>query len=42
MINFYRESNRMAFEINISVSKYSKLDMSFRLLELARIVRKEP
>lgn len=40
MINFYKENNRLSFEINISNTQSSELDMSFRLLELAKIVRK--
>ncbi|MEP2772153.1 MAG: YfiR family protein [Fulvivirga sp.] len=40
MINFYKENNRLSFEINISNAQSSELDMSFRLLELAKIVRK--
>lgn len=41
MINFYTENNRVGFEVNISTSKRIDLDVSFRLLELAKIVKDE-
>lgn len=39
MINFYNEDNRIKFEFNVSASKRNELEVSFRLLELARIVK---
>lgn len=40
MINFYNEQNKIRFEFNISASKKNDLEVSFRLLELARIIKK--
>lgn len=39
IINFYNQDNKIRFEFNISASKRNDLDVSFRLLELARIVK---
>lgn len=39
IINFYTEDNKIRFEFNISAAKEIDLDVSFRLLELAKIVK---
>jgi len=41
MINFFIDNNRVGFEVNISTTKKMDLDVSFRLLELAKIVKDE-
>jgi len=38
MINFYSDSDRIRFEINQKAVKKSRLDLSSRLLQIARIV----
>lgn len=40
IINFYLEQNKVRFELNISAAKSSGLDVDFRLLEAAKIVKK--
>ncbi|MBL6445593.1 YfiR family protein [Fulvivirga sp. 29W222] len=40
IINFYLEQNKVRFELNISAAKSSGLDIDFRLLEAARIIKK--
>ncbi|UII31327.1 YfiR family protein [Fulvivirga ulvae] len=40
IINFYLEQNKVRFELNISAAKSSGLDVDFRLLEAARIIKK--
>ena len=40
IINFYNEQNKVRFEFNISASKKNDLEVSFRLLEMARIIKR--
>lgn len=40
IINFYLEQNKVRFELNISAAKSSGLDVDFRLLEAAKIIKK--
>lgn len=40
IINFYLDQNKVRFELNISAAKSSGLDVDFRLLEAAKIVKK--
>ena len=39
LINFYSEKNRIGFEFNLLAAKKNDLEVSFRLLELARIIK---
>jgi len=39
IVNFYRENNRVKIEINIDAAEQSKLKISSKLLNLARIIR---
>jgi len=39
IINFYKEGDKIRFELNISAAKDSGLEVSFRLLESARIIK---
>ena len=41
IINFYKENNKVRFEVNEDTAKDSKLAISSHLLKLARIVRRE-
>lgn len=38
IINFYIEQDRVRFEINVNAAKHSKLQISSKLLKLARII----
>lgn len=39
LVNFYTENNRIGFEFNLLAAKRNDLEVSFRLLELARIIK---
>lgn len=39
VINFYREEDKVRFEINVDAARRARLQISSRLLKLARIVR---
>jgi hypothetical protein len=39
LINFYNEKNRIGFEYNLVAARSNDLEVSFRLLELARIIK---
>jgi hypothetical protein len=39
ILNFLNEDNKISFELNISAIKITGLDVSFRLLETARLIK---
>lgn len=39
MINFFIEKNKIRFEFNVSAAKSSGLNVDFRLLEVAKIIK---
>lgn len=40
IINFYLEDNKVRFEFNITTFKETKMDVNFRLLEVAKVIKK--
>jgi hypothetical protein len=39
LINFFNEQNKIRFEFNLIAAKNNELEVSFRLLELAKIIK---
>jgi hypothetical protein len=42
MINFYLKNDRIAFEINLRTVRSTRIEISSRLLKLARITGEKP